>query len=236
MNNTYNKKYGRLTRRRRKMDIRYDNMFDYISKKYKYKYLNFRPQYGLGTVATNYVDISGVVVRKHKRVGRLAAYCEIEEIRKSGEINTIKVWNIPRSIMNGTRIRVIGRVKNFSFYTEDNRKKQISGVQASIVIKGSKKCNCVCFIGKIIRKYPLRHTPAGYRIMDMVIKVDGKEEISTIAFDRVADKCVDNMNVGEMVWCKGLFLSRMYEKERLDGSIVRKCTTEVSIVYIEKLG
>ena len=216
------------------MDIRYDNMFDFISKKYKYDYLKFRPRYGWGGVNTNYVDVSGIVVRKHKRKGRLAAYCEIEELRDSGVVNTLKVWNISNSIREGTRIRVIGKIKNYMFDIGDGKKKFIAGVQASIVMRGDEKCNRVFFIGKVLRKSQPRYTLSGYKVVDMTIEIDGKEQVTVIAFDGVADKCEQLISIGEMVWCRGIFLSRMYEKEMPGGYIVRKCTTEITLVYIEK--
>jgi hypothetical protein len=158
----------------------------------------------------------------------------IDVMRKSGNIDSIPfTYDIGGLKEGGGMLEFLGRIRTTTFIDKDGVRHKNTSVRVMEVIepKDCEEMNEVTIKeAYIVNKNPVRVTPRGFAIIDVVIAInDGRNSDypNIIAWGSNAYK-LNELPVGTKISLEGRFQSRQYNKQ-LDDMLVVRTTHEISV-------
>lgn len=193
------------------------------------------------------VTMSGIVSEinfSHERYREKFYEFTLSCARESGTADNVKCIvskNLLPKIHEGKIVQVIGTIRTYNRKFNEGTSKLIVTVFVEEIYDAEEyyaDINNVELVGYISNQKPVRETPLGKTIADIIVAVNrtgGKSSyIPTIAWGRTA-KLFNDDHIGELVKIFGRFQSREYLKRYEDGHEETKTAYELSVITIEFL-
>lgn len=180
----------------------------------------------------NIARMSGKIIKLNRGYNSTKGVLEIE--RNSGVVDKIPFVTKQHICIHADWVTLIGRIQTRNVRGADGKTHKKTYVFADEVIASEEGFNHneVEFEGVIVKKDDLRYAPKGKKLVDLIIAINdknGSQYPSSIVWGYTAES-IEDMPIGAIVYAKGRFQSRNYQKET--EAIIRTAY-EISINNLE---
>ena len=198
----------------------------------------------------NKIYLSATVVSEkeysHEVIGEKFYSFYVSTARTSGTDDVVKCVASElyvKDVVVGNKLRITGEIRTHNQVINDKRTLDIFVfvTNSPLVLEETDMyvTNSAVIEGYVVKKTPVRKTPFGRVIVDLIVAVNrpyGKSDyLPVICWGRTAHRA-ESFNIGDNIKLDGRLQSRVYQKKLSDGNYIEKTAYEFSVKTAEKIG